>query len=172
MINDISNLRVGLILAMLTLIFGIAMGVLFGTNEDGVKGFIAEGIATHQTLHDEKSQSKIWRYAQRAHFHATGVSAFALVLILMTGVTTLSRKMKFVASTLIGIGSFYPLAWFSMFLLSPTMGRDAAHHAFITELITKVTVGCLSAGILLVMVGLVYNPGRSSDSQILDSNAA
>ena len=79
MINDISILRVGLILSMLTLIFGVSMGVMFGANEDGVKGFIAEEIATHPAVHDEKSQSKIWRYAQRAHFHATGVSAFALV---------------------------------------------------------------------------------------------
>lgn len=172
MINDISNLRVGLILSMLTLIFGVSMGVMFGANEDGVKGFIAEEIATHQAVHDEKSQSKIWRYAQRAHFHATGVSAFALVLILMTGLTTLSRKMKFIASTLIGIGSFYPLAWLSMFLLSLSMGRDAAHHALTTELITMVTVGCLSLGILMVFTGLLFNLRPSNEGRTIDTSTA
>jgi hypothetical protein len=29
-------------------------------------------------------KSRIWRYAQRWHFHATGVGDFALVLILLT----------------------------------------------------------------------------------------
>ncbi len=92
---DIGVLRVGLILSMLTLIFGISMGVMFGTNEGAVKQFISDGIATHPAQHDEKSQSKIWRYAQRSHFHATGVAGFALVLILLTGLTSLSRKLKF-----------------------------------------------------------------------------
>jgi len=164
---DISNLRIGLILSMLTLIFGISMGVLFGANEGGVKQYISDGIATHQSVHDKKSESKIWRYAQRSHFHATGVGGFALVLVLMTGLTTLSRKMKFAASTLIGIGSFYPMAWLSMFLLSLSLGRDAAHHAVITELITYVTVGCLSLGILMVMAGLVVNFNRDGASAVL-----
>lgn len=169
---DISNLRIGLILSMLTLIFGISMGVIFGTNEDGVKQYISDGIATHQSVHDGKSQSKIWRYAQRSHFHATGVGGFALVLVLITGLTTLSGKMKLAASTLIGIGSFYPMAWLSMFLLSPSMGRDAAHHALSTELITYVTVGCLSVGILMVMAGLVVNFNRSGATQVLNQGSS
>ena len=130
MIDGIGSLRLGLVLAMVTLIFGISMGVMFGINEDGVQDYIAEGIAAHPALHDETSQAKIWRYAQRAHFHATGVSAFALVLILITGATSLSVRAKFITSTLIGIGSFYPFSWFSMFLLSPSLGRDGAHQHF------------------------------------------
>jgi uncharacterized membrane protein len=165
---DLNNLRIGLVLSMLTLIFGISMGVLFGANEDGVKQYITDGIATHQSLHDSKSESKIWRYAQRSHFHATGVGGFALVLVLITGLTTLSRNMKLVASTLIGIGSFYSMAWFSMFLLSPSMGRDAAHHALITEVITYATVCCLSVGILMLMAGLVINFNRAETGQMLN----
>jgi hypothetical protein len=159
---DISDLRVGLVLSMLALIFGISMGVMFGTAEDGVKQFISDGIAAHPAQHDAKSQSKIWRYAQRSHFHATGVGGFALVLVLVTGLTALPRKLKFVAATLIGVGSFYPMAWLSMFLLSPSLGRDGAHHAAITELITYLTVGSLCAGILLLMVGLLL-PSRYTD---------
>jgi hypothetical protein len=124
MISDIGSLRLGLVLSMLTLIFGISMGVLFGANEDGVQEYISEGTATHQSLHDGKSRSNIWRYAQRAHFHATGVSAFALVLILITGSISLSRHGKFIASTLTGVGSLYPLSWLGMFPLSPSLGRD------------------------------------------------
>jgi hypothetical protein len=160
---DLATLRAGLILAMLTLIFGIAMGVAFGTNEDGVKQYISDGIAAHPAQHDARSESKIWRYAQRSHFHATGVAAFALVLILLTGISTLPRKWKSITSVLIGIGSFYPLSWFSMFLLAPSIGRDAAHHAAITELITYLSVGSLSVGILLLMAGLLLPAGFDSE---------
>ena len=165
MFTDIGSLKLGLVLSMLTLIFGISMGILFGANEDGVQEYISEGIAAHQSLHDAGSQDKIWRYAQRAHFHATGVSAFALVLILITGFTSLSRRGKFAASTLIGVGSFYPFAWFTTFLLAPSLGRDAAHEAFVTEAITAVSIACLTVGIAMVMYGLLT--ARSRDAGAL-----
>ena len=168
---DVSDLRVGLVLSMLTLIFGISMGVMFGTNEDGVKQYISDGIAAHPAQHDAKSQSKIWRYAQRSHFHATGVGGFALVLVLVTGLTALPRKLKFVAATLIGVGSFYPMAWLSMFLLSLPLGRQGAHHAAITELVTYLTVGSLSAGILLLMVGLLLPARYAGSAGLAGSNS-
>ena len=152
MVFDTDVLRTGLILSMLTLIFGIAMGVMFGANEDGVKGYITDGIAAHQSLHDDKSESKIWRYAQRSHFHATGVGGFALVLVLLTGITSLSRRMKYITSTLIGIGSFYPLAWFNMYLMAPTIGRDPAHHHLLTKTFIYIGIGGLLTGILLLML--------------------
>jgi hypothetical protein len=48
----LGDLRVGLVLSMLTLIFGISMGVMFGTAEDGVKQYISDGIAAHPAQHD------------------------------------------------------------------------------------------------------------------------
>jgi hypothetical protein len=172
MMTDIGSLRPGLLLAMLTLIFGIGMGVLFGANEDGVKDFIADGIASHAALHDAKSESKIWRYAQRAHFHATGVSAFALVLILITGLTSLSAKTKLLTATLIGVGSFYPFSWFSMFLLSPSLGRDGAHHALLTQSITALTVASLTAGVLLLLAGLLMDRSRTREQRISGASRA
>lgn len=160
MLNDIAPVRLGLILSMLTLLFGIGMGVVFGVNEDGVQDYIKDGIAAHPQLHDQQSQSKIWRYAQRAHFHATGVGAFTLGMILLVGATPMTRRFKAAVSTLIGIGSFYSLAWLSMFLLAPSLGRGAAHDALATELITKVTVGSLLLGVALLLLHLLFGLGR------------
>ncbi len=168
---DMSVLRPGLVLSMLTLIFGISMGIMFGANEDGVKQYISDGIAAHPAAHDEKSESKIWRYAQRSHFHATGVGGFALVLVLMTGLTPLSRKMKYLASTLIGVGSLYPMAWLSMFTLSLPLGRDGAHHALITELITYLSVTSLMGGILILMYGLLLAPQASAQYESITSHS-
>lgn len=159
MLNDISPLRLGLVLSMLTLLFGIGMGVAFGVNEDGVKDFIKEGVAAHAQLHDQNSESKIWRYAQRAHFHATGVGGFALAMILLVAATPMSRRYKAITATLIGIGSLYSLAWLSMFLLAPSLGRTAAHDALVTEVITKVTVGSLLLGLAILLLHLLIGFG-------------
>lgn len=160
MLNDIAPVRLGLILSMLTLLFGIGLGVVFGINEDGVQDYIRDGIAAHAQLHDQQSQSKIWRYAQRAHFHATGVGAFTLAMILLVGVMPMTRRFKAATSTLIGIGSFYSLAWLSMFLLAPSLGRGAAHDALVTALITKVTVGSLLLGVAILFLHLLFGFGR------------
>jgi len=141
---------------LLGLAFGIGMGVLFGVNEEGIKGFIAEEIAGHPEVHDEKSRTKIWRYAQRAHFHATGISAYSLGLIILVMFSNMKRKIKSVTSILIGFSSFYPLSWFVMFLLAPSIGRDPAHSHYLTEVFTYLGVGGLVTGMLLLVGNLFF----------------
>ncbi|MEZ5853646.1 MAG: hypothetical protein R3D67_02470 [Hyphomicrobiaceae bacterium] len=65
--------------------------------------------------------------------------------------------MKSVSATLIGLGSLYPLAWFSMFLLSPSLGRSAAHSHIATEAFTYVSVAGLLAGMLLLLASLFFS---------------
>ncbi len=151
---DLSPVKIGLFLALSLLIFGVSMGIGFGIAEDSFKDFIAQGVAAYPDVHDEKSTSKIWRYAQRAHFHATGISAFSLVLILLVLFSSLKDKMKTVASTAIGLVGLYPLAWFTMFILSPTIGRSAAHHHIITETLTYVGTGSLLIGLAILFSNL------------------
>jgi len=147
---QISEVRGGLALVMLILLFGLVIGVVFGIAEEGVKSYISEGIASHPEIHDAKSQSKIWRYAQRSHFHATGISAFSFSLIFLVMFSSLSSKLKKITSLLIGLGGLYPLSWFAMFLLAPSLGRSAAHHHIITESFTYIGVGGLLLGITIL----------------------
>ena len=153
---DLKPVKIGLTITLLLLVFGVGMGILFGIAEDAFKDFINQGIANNPVLHDEKSASKIWRYAQRAHFHATGISAFALVLILIVLFSSLKTKLKTVASTLISLISLYPLAWFSMFILSPSLGRDGAHHHIITELFTYIGTGGFLIGLAILFGNLFF----------------
>jgi drug/metabolite transporter (DMT)-like permease len=146
----------------LTLLFGIGLGVVFGVNEDSVKAYIADGIAEHPEVHDEKSQDKIWRYAQRAHFHATGIAAFSLGLVLLVVHSSLRSKRKKIAAILIGLGGLYPLSWFTMFLLAPSIGRGPAHEHLVTTLVTYVGTGCLLAGIGMVCANVFF--GKLSDA--------
>jgi cellobiose-specific phosphotransferase system component IIC len=130
--DDLQAVRIGLILVMLGLVFGISMGAAFGDKEDSFKSYVAEGVAAHPEVHDEKSKAKIWRYAQRSHFHVTGVAAFTLGLVILVMFSSLRRNLKTISAILVGLGGPYPLSWLAMFLLAPLIGRGAAHGHIIT----------------------------------------
>jgi len=154
---NLQTVKTGLILTLILLTFGIFMGIGFGVAEDSFKDYVSEGIAQHPELHDEKSPSKIWRYAQRAHFHATGIGAFSLALILLVCASSLKLKMKKYASTLIGLSGLYPLAWLSTYLMAPSLGRSAAHHHIITETLTYIGTGGLLLGLAILMANITFS---------------
>ena len=137
----------------------------FGANEDLFQTYISEGIAAHPEVHDAKSPGSIWHYAQRAHFHATGIAAFSIGLLLLVAASSLTEKFKKIASVLIGLGSFYPLAWFTIFLLAPSIGRDAAHEHPLTEMFVAIGVGGLLPGLAILLanifLGLFAEPGKA-----------
>ncbi|MEE9613362.1 MAG: hypothetical protein V3W31_00220 [Thermodesulfobacteriota bacterium] len=154
--GKLDEVRPGLVLAGITLCFGIALAIAFGVAEDAIKTLVRDGVAANPDLHDEKSPDKIWRWWQRAHFHATGIGAFTLALIAITALSDLSAKMKRAASLFFGVGSFYPLAWFFMALLGPSMGRSAAHHSLPVEAVVYLTIPCLLAGLALLFSNVIF----------------
>jgi len=156
MSNLLKPVKAGLALVLLGLAFGIGMGISFGVNEDMFQSYIEQGIQAHPDLLTEKSAGTIWRYAQRAHFHATGIAAFSLGLVILVAFSGLKPGMKSLASVLIGLGGFYPLSWFTLFLLSPSMGTKAAHHHFVTETFVYLGVGGLLLGVLLLAANLFF----------------
>ncbi len=159
---DISTVRAGLAIVILSLFFGVGLGISFGVNEDAFKDYVKEGVAAHPELHDETSNDKIWRYAQRTHFHAGGISAFCLGLIILVMFSDLPRKLQTISSLLIGLGSFYPLAWFSMFFLAPSIGRDPAHEHILTKFFTLVGVGGLLIGSFFLLANLFFGLFKAS----------
>ena len=92
--RELSTVKIGLALVLLGLLFGVGMGSVFGVNEDVFKDYIAQGVLANPDVHDSKSADKIWRYAQRAHFHATGIAAFSLGLIILVMFSTLKPIYK------------------------------------------------------------------------------
>jgi len=157
----IKPIKLGLALVMLTLFFGFAMGVSFGVSEDTYKSYVSDNVTKYPELHDEKSQSKIWRYAQRAHFHAMGIAAFSLGLVILTMFTSLTSKFKSYTAIMIGLGGLYPFSWYSMFYLAPTMGRSAAHSHVLTESFTLIGVGGLTVGMLVLSLNLFFGLFKS-----------
>lgn len=154
MAAELSTVRAGLAIVLIGLFVGVGLGITFGANEDAYQDYIAEGIAAHPDVHDATSQNKIWRYAQRAHFHAGGVAAFSLGLIILVMFSDMSQGLKRLSSVLIGLGSFYPMAWLSMFFLAPAIGRGAAHEHILTEMFTYIGVGALLLGSFFLLANL------------------
>lgn len=153
---DISTIKVGLAIVLIGLFFSVGLGISFGVNEDAYQEYVAEGIAAHPELHNASSADKIWRYALRTHFHAGGIAAFCLGLIILVMFSDLSRRLKNISSISIGLGSVYPLAWLSMFFLAPSIGRGAAHEHILTKLFTFVGVAGLLLGSLILVANLFF----------------
>jgi len=154
LINNLVSIKVGLALVMLGLLFGIGLGVTFGVNEAFFETYVTQGIAAHPEIHDANSPEKIWRYAQRAHFHATGIAAFSIGLLLLVSASSLKQRFKAITAVFIGLGGLYPLAWLTMFIVAPSIGRDAAHAHPVTELLTYIGVGGLLLGIAILLANL------------------
>jgi hypothetical protein len=152
--KELKHVKVGLALVLCGLLFGVVMGITFGVNEDVYKNFITEGIAANPQVHDAKSPDKIWRYAQRAHFHATGIAAFCLALIPLVILSDLKPKLKTASSVALGLSSLYPLSWLTMFVLAPSIGRGAAHSHVLTETFAYIGVGGLLLGCFLLLANL------------------
>ncbi len=148
------SIKIGVFLTLLGMFFGLGLGVSFGVAEDGYKDAISAGVAANPQVHDAKSSSKIWRYVQRAHFHAMGVAAITGVMILLLQLGNMSSGLKTVTATLIGLGNAYPLSWYTMYQLSPSLGRSAAHSHWLTETFTYIGVAGLLLGSALLVANL------------------
>lgn len=154
---DLKVIKVGLLITLLSLFFGIGLGVVFGAKEEVFKNYISENIQANPTVHDDKSKDKIWRYVQRAHFHSTGIAAYSLALLLIILVSKMKENAKRFSSTMIGLGTLYPLSWYLMFYLAPKIGRDAAHSHILTESVVYISTGAFLIGLFMVFGTLFFN---------------
>lgn len=154
---NLSSVRIGLALVFLSLLLNIALGILFGADEDLFQNYIKEGIAAHPDLLQARHQAAIWRWFARAHFHAGGIGAYALGLVILTAIANMSDTRKQWTAALIGLSIFYPLAWLAMSILAPQIGTGAAHEHWITLACTYIGVGGLTLGFLSLVQGVFFS---------------
>ena len=154
---NLKVIRIGLLITLLSLMFGIGMGIVFGAKEEIFKNYISKNVAMYPEVHDKKSISKIWRYAQRAHFHAGGIASYSLALLLIILLSQMKDSYKKLSATLIGIGTLYPLSWLLIYIMAPMIGRSAAKHHILTESIVYISVGSFVVGFAILMGSLFFN---------------
>lgn len=155
MTAEMAKIKIGLFLVLAGLAFGFALGVSFGVFEDDYKAYIKNGIAAHPEAYEKGSERDMWRFVQRAHFHATGISAFSLGLLVFVMLSDMKDSFKKASSILIGLGSFYPLSWFTMFLVAPSVGAEPSHEYFLVRIFATVGIGGLGLG-LAILAGHLF----------------
>ncbi|WP_291403903.1 hypothetical protein [Daejeonella sp.] len=134
--------RIPYVIAILTLIGGVFISIIFGANEDYFKDKINEGLKKNEKVNliqdpEEKAAvlkteaDKNWRYYQRFHFHATGIGAMIMGVLLFISFLSAPERIKAITSFAVSIGGFlYPFIWLFAAIYGPEMGREAAKEKF------------------------------------------
>lgn len=124
----------GLVLGVLTLLFGQGMGIVFGLNEEAIKGRLkTSATEVRDTVYKGNDTAlkavldKSWVYMQRAHLHAGAMGTTALVLIVLTCLLGLSRLITIAISAGLGAGGLgYSLYWMLAGFRAPALGSTGA----------------------------------------------
>ncbi len=134
--------RIPFVIAILTLVGGVFISILFGYNEDYFQNNIKEGLTKNEKVNliqDPvekasvlKSESdKNWRYYQRFHFHATGIGSMVMGVLIFVSFLSAPEKLKITASYLVAVGGFlYPFIWLFAAIYGPELGRGIAKEKF------------------------------------------
>jgi hypothetical protein len=155
----------GLLFAIMTLLFGYAMGVVFGLNEDLIKSRLAASAeAVSATVYGGDAAAvkavlgKSWTYMQRAHLHAGGLGSAAVGLTLLVVMLKVSTMWTRLISLGLGAGAFgYSVFWLWAGFRAPGLGgTDAAKEslAWLAMPASGAVVVATAAAAVLVVVTL------------------
>jgi hypothetical protein len=162
-----------LALGILAILYGFALGVVFGVAEDGIEGglrasaearielYRAEHTAAPQPAEATRAEMKrvqdgAWKYFIRAHLHAGAIGAVAVGLSLILAFLTAGARLKGVAAWLLGVGAVgYPLFWMLAAIRAPGLGSTRAAKESLTWLAVP-TAGAAVVGVILTLVLVLY----------------
>ncbi len=132
--SGLANVRWGILLALLTIIFGQALGVAFGVFEDAMKGYLkAEGERAFEAVYAgnrgqlDATVTKSWSYFKRAHLHAGGMGTTALALITLVALLPGQRRFQRESAAALSAGALgYAVFWLMAGMRAPALGGTAA----------------------------------------------
>lgn len=152
--------RGGLVLSLLTIFLGFALGGFFGAAEDQLKdGLRASAEAVRDTTYGgdaSKMQSvvdKSWTYYKRAHMHGGAIGTAALAASLLLGALVATpAALRAVVSTALGAGGLgYSLFWLLAARRAPGLGSTGAAKDSL-EWLAVPSSGLLLVGTLVTIV--------------------
>ena len=175
-----SSLRaasVGLALAILTILFGQGMGIVFGLNEDAIKNRLKVSAAeVRDTVYkgDDAAmkavQDKSWTYMQRAHLHAGGMGTTALNLIVLLSVLATSRRATSAIGVALGAGGFgYSVFWMWAGFRAPALGSTGLAKESLRWLAMPSSGAFVLATVVVLIVLIAVTLSRQSKVASKDS---
>jgi len=155
---------VGLVLAILTILFGQGMGIVFGLNEDSIKSRLkADAAEVQQTVYkDDRAASKAvvdksWTYMKRAHLHAGGMGTTAVALIIVLCLVGASGKATSLISLAFGAGGLgYSIFWMWAGFRAPGLGSTGAAKESLKWLAMPSSGGFVLATVAVFIVVIVW----------------
>lgn len=157
----------GLVLAILTILFGQGIGVVFGAAEDDLKNALsdrAKAVATTVYEGDatkaKATLGKAFTYVKRAHLHAGAMGTTAVALIVLLAAAGAGAGLARGLSLGLGAGGLgYSLFWFLGAFKTASLGSTgAAKDALEWLALPSAGIFCLST---LATLGAVFVLVRS-----------
>jgi hypothetical protein len=156
--SSLKTVRVGLILALLSILFGYLFGIAFGAWEDGMKADLrASGEVVLASVYQgddaalQKVLDKSWAYYKRAHLHAgaLGASAVAQILLLLL-VLAAGPRWKAVTAFLLGAGALgYSVYWMLAAQRAPGLGSTDLARESLDWLAMPASGACVIGTVLV-----------------------
>lgn len=173
--SSLRSASFGLVLAVLTILYGQGMGIVFGLNEDAIKNRLkASATEVRDTVYKGNDAAikpvldKSWVYMQRAHLHAGGMGTTALGLIVLVALLGASRLVTSAISLGLGAGGFgYSVFWMWAGFRAPALGSTGAAKESLKWLAMPSSgafVIATAAVLVLVIVTLVLRRPSAANS--------
>lgn len=91
---------------------------------------IAHGGPNHHAKSGEDLEALAHKRLVRGHIHAMGIGLLVIIVSLILATTIATEQVKFVTSTVLGVGGFlYPFSWIIMGLFTQSFGALEAESS-------------------------------------------
>jgi len=165
----------GMFFAVITLLFGFGVGIIFGLNEDLIKDKLrssAVEVKESVYLGDPSAMQPIldksWTYMKRAHLHAGGLGATSIGLILLVchlgTLPVVSRSI----SLALGLGSLgYSVFWLWAGFRAPVLGSTGAAKESLKWLAmpTSGAVVVATAAVAVLLLVIIFRRPQTITNQ-------
>ena len=149
----------GILLAVLTILFGFVLGAAMGGMETQIKGYwqiLAQpGLSTIYQNDPQQVTAIVnrsWKMLQRAHMHAAAIGTATLILMLVLANLRAKLLYKQIGSIFLGLGGLgYSMSWFLVAFRAPVVGDIHAAKAGI-HLLAAPSIGMLLLGTSVVLL--------------------
>ena len=161
-LENLVKVRVGLLLAIITLVYGFGLGGSFGAFEENIREYLsAKAKQVFETKYngDEANMNRTvgrsWGYFKRAHLHANGLGAVASALILLLVFLPVGILIKKITAICLGLGSLgYSTFWMFVGLKAPALGSTGLAKESLSWLAVP-SAGLCIIGVVAMLVHLV-----------------
>jgi hypothetical protein len=159
LVTRLRTVRAGILLSLLTILAGFALGGVFGAAEDTLKGGLAASAeAVRETVYAGDASKmkdvvdKSWNYYKRAHLHAGAIGTATLAASVLLAALGAPAALRAIVAAGLGIGGLgYGLFWLLAGQRAPALGSTGAAKASL-EWLAVPSSGLLIGGLVVTIL--------------------